>query len=111
LEVSPLVLRVQAEYRSFPLWVIRDGALSNVNPSQFLSTLPAKIIEDLMQWQRQFDATLDLADPASAGFTTPHDEELFRMAGRRIAAQLARHALGRFEVEYKPLGREIERME
>jgi hypothetical protein len=56
---------------------------------------------DLARWRARFEATLS-GWPASGGFDSEHDAELFVAAGQRLVVQLQDELGASYHVEYMP---------
>ncbi|MDO8296984.1 MAG: hypothetical protein Q7T19_11175 [Caulobacter sp.] len=84
-------LRLMADYQCFPLWEASPGLAGDVDPA----TLPlsAALRADLLAWAADFDATLDLDDPARSGFVDAEAETRFRRRGEALGQRL-REELG-----------------
>lgn len=80
---SPSV-RIMADYDCFPLWILQpDGAYDNVDPGDILAS--ESIRNGLRRWADIYDGTLDRSDPASSGFRSPREHQLFVEWGRSLA--------------------------
>ncbi|WP_225845024.1 hypothetical protein [Streptomyces sp. HPF1205] len=79
-------LRLYPEFQCHPTWLENDGAAENVAPEEL--PLSPKLTAALNDWQDRWDATYDLADPMSAGFSSDSEEQEFREDGENLAARL-----------------------
>jgi hypothetical protein len=89
------VIRVMADYDSYPLW--RRDEDGTANRSQELA-------DELMRWADDYDRTLNREDPVSSGFPDAAVESEFVERGRRLAGRLAAEVGGRYVVEYAEPG-------
>jgi hypothetical protein len=98
LDAHKPVIKVMAEYESFPLWQRDSSGTTNVDPT----TLPISpgLAQELMRWADAFDGTLNRSDPVASGFSDPAVEDAFYAKGQRLARRLADHLAGRYAVEY-----------
>ena len=82
-------IKIMPDYESFPLW--EEGALPendpNLDPRKL--ALSPRLIDDLLDWARQVDATLKRDDPARSGFSTLEEERRFQDKGRQLARCVA----------------------
>ncbi len=93
-------LRVAAEYKCYPVWVVLpDGGLQNPSPEEL--GLPADLSEALMAWADALDAIYPPDDPASAAFPSLEAEVSFAVVGREIAERVAVAVGDRFHVIYR----------
>lgn len=79
-------IKVMADYQCHPLWDVSPEMYGDVDPN----TLPisADLIQQLADWAREFDETLNMSDPASSGFKSAEAEAAFKVKGVKIAEQL-----------------------
>lgn len=82
-------LKVMPDYECFPLW--DEGALPENNPNLDPRKLPLSqcLVDDLLAWAGQFDATLKRDDPAASGFSTAAEDRRFQDEGRQLAKRVA----------------------
>jgi hypothetical protein len=78
----PTRLRVQHEWRSWPLWDVsdRDDVPHNIHASEL--PLPVELIEQLNAWSAEWDGQLDWNDPGG----TVWDEQRLAELDRRGSA-------------------------
>ena len=89
-------IKLLADYHCHPLWSPDDP--ENVDPAAL--PLTAETQAALRSWADAYDATLDLDDPASAGFAGDAERAAFDREGARLA-EVLRHELGpAFEVSF-----------
>ncbi len=91
------VVRVMPDYQCFPLWRPGTDAYHTDPASLPISAGLACAFDD---WAAEYDATLDLDDPASAGFPGAAAENAFADRGRRLAHSLAAELGDGWAVEY-----------
>jgi hypothetical protein len=85
------------DYQCFPLW--RPGTDAyNTDPASL--PISADLAVELNVWADEYDATLDLDDPASAGFPDAAAENAFAERGLRLARRLAAELGDGWAVEY-----------
>jgi hypothetical protein len=75
-------IKLMPDYGCFPLWEASAGAVGNIDPR----TLPLSVglTSELEKWAEQYDATLDVDNPLSSGFTSSEHERDFADVGRRL---------------------------
>jgi hypothetical protein len=92
------VLRVMADYESFPLW-IRDGSgTANVDPAGL--PISPTLAHQLLEWATEYDRTLDRDDPLASGFPDERTEEAFHVRGSELAGLLVAELPANYRVEY-----------
>ncbi|MDD7912017.1 hypothetical protein PUV47_18960 [Pseudovibrio exalbescens] len=66
-----------ADYDCWPLWGVSN--IGNIDPA----TLPLSSVleKDLLNWARQYDATLNRSDPVQSGFRTREEAQAFNEEG------------------------------
>ena len=79
-------LRLAAEYACFPLWWDDGVQFGDLDSSELPISL--QLQQALTDWSEQFDAIYDLADPATASFTSLAAERLFAEQGLVLVQQL-----------------------
>ena len=91
--------RLHADYECYPLWIVGDDGLKNVDP-QSVESVPATLAQRINKWGEIYDATYVPDDPAESGFDTAADKKAFDEAGEKLWQEL-RAALGdQHRVEY-----------
>ena len=88
-------VRVLPDYGCWPTWL----PLLNVEPASL--GLPGRLCDDLQRWADVFDGTLNHDDPASSGFATGLEEQLFVALGRSLAREVAERlgeSVGYFDI-------------
>ena len=80
------ILKLMADYDSFPLWDASPNEFGNVDPERL--PLSPQLKANLAEWARSFDKTLDRDDPMNSGFANPGEEEAFKTQGRALAERL-----------------------
>ncbi|MCW2641339.1 MAG: hypothetical protein JWP76_3645 [Dactylosporangium sp.] len=98
MDTDKPVIKVMAEYESFPLWQRDSSGTANVDPT----TLPISpvLAEELLRWADAFDGTLNRSDPANSGFPDPGAEDDFYEQGQRLARRLVDDLAGRYAIEF-----------
>jgi hypothetical protein len=92
----PRKIKLMADYECWPLWEASPGVVDNIDPSSL--PISDSLRYELRNWAREFDATLNWADPASSGFPNETAEREFRIAGVEIARRLQQELGAGFEV-------------
>lgn len=79
-------IKVMADYQCHPLWDVSPEMYGDVDPN----TLPisTELKQQLADWAREFDETLNMSDPASSGFKSSEAEAAFKMKGVQISEKL-----------------------
>jgi hypothetical protein len=91
-----MLIKLMADYSASPLW---DCATGRNLPLDKIEVSPG-LREDLSDWARRFDATLNPADPISSGFQTTAELLSFEDEGirlwRRLVAEIGGGAVVRY---------------
>lgn len=79
-------IKLMPDYHCYPLWEDSDNNFENIDPY----SLPiSKILaNDLIQWAKEYDTTLDIDDPLSSGFKNTEEELSFRHKGENLFERL-----------------------
>lgn len=103
--MTRIVLKLMAEYDSWPLWS-PPRPVGNVDPS----TLPltANLRHRLSEWAAAYDATLNRADPLRSGFASVSDEQAFVAEGCRLLEDIRRELGESYEVRFYHDGRAVD---
>ena len=80
------VIKLMADYDSFPLWEASPGQVGNIDPRDL--PISAGLRARLAKWAGDFDATLDRDDPIESGFQSEEAEADFSQTGRDLRQQL-----------------------
>ena len=94
-DTTPSRIKVMTDYDSPPLW--NGDAVGPIDPRSL--DLPESLTLGLEAWQKWYDETLVRDDPATSGFTTDAERDLFVATGELLATRLA-HVLQGTEVVY-----------
>jgi hypothetical protein len=89
-------VKVMPDYQCWPLW--REDEVGNVDPASL--DITSGLRDRLLDWAKQYDATLNRDDPAASGFSSPETEEVFERAGRAIAVEIQNELIGKATVRY-----------
>ncbi|ECI6492950.1 hypothetical protein AH716_004578 [Salmonella enterica subsp. enterica] len=92
-------LKFMADYYCYPLWLSGDDEVGNVDPDSL--PISALLKEELKIWATQYDATLNLDDPANSGFLSKEEEVLFKQKGRYLMSKLQEELGKDYEITYK----------
>jgi len=87
-------LRLMADYECYPLWGSQDGS-HNVNP--FDLPIPGDLVNALLQWSDEYEATLNRSDPQKSGFADIAWAQAWLQAGAVLATRLREQGL---DVDY-----------
>lgn len=79
-------IKLMADYGSFPLWEASPGEVGNIDPDDL--PLSAALRQRLAEWARDYDATLNIEDPARSGFKDDASKARFKMVGAALADDL-----------------------
>ncbi len=79
------VIKLAAEYDSYPLWSNSDG-LNNIDPS--LLPISKDLHDALLNWADIYDLTLNRSDPIMSGFKNSEEEENFYRVGKELSQKL-----------------------
>jgi len=92
-------IKVMADYQCHPLWDMSPGMYGDVDPN----TLPisVELKQQLANWARAFDETLDMSDPANSGFKSTEAATAFKATGVQLAEQLQRELGADFLISVK----------
>lgn len=91
-------LRMMLEYQAYPLWVIHDDGLENIEPHSL--NISPSLADKIEQWGDRFEETYIPDDPGSSGFKNADEEKKFIAEGINLLAELKSECLGRYTVEY-----------
>jgi len=80
------MLKLMADYDSFPLWNASPNEFGNIDPERL--PISTQLKADLMGWAETFNNTLDRDDPLNSGFANPGEEQVFKMMGSSLAERL-----------------------
>jgi hypothetical protein len=83
-----------ADYECYPLWGSQDGS-HNVNP--FDLPIPGDLVNALLQWSDEYEATLNRSDPQKSGFADIAWAQAWLQAGAVLATRLREQGL---DVDY-----------
>ena len=90
--------RLAPDYHCWPLWHNGANEVGNIDPQNLPISRP--LVDDLNTWAYEFDATLNMDDPASSGFKTEDDEIDFKKRGVILAGRLRAELGSEFCIEY-----------
>ncbi len=92
------IIKVMADYYSFPLWNNSPGEVGNINPESL--PLSYELKERLSDWSKKYDSILNDEDPASSDFETKEDELTFIREGNELAKCLQIELGDSYQVVY-----------
>ncbi|WP_118988300.1 hypothetical protein [Photorhabdus sp. CRCIA-P01] len=92
-------IKLMVDYDCYPLWIDSDGEVGNIDPD----VLPISdfLKEELNNWSKQYDETLNLDDPLSSRFSTPEEEIVFKEKGQYLREKLQTELGNNYEVVYQ----------
>jgi hypothetical protein len=79
-------IKVMADYQCHPLWDMSPASYGDIDPGTL--RISAELRQQLTDWAREFDETLDVADPAKSGFKSKEAAAAFRARDTQLADQL-----------------------
>jgi len=77
------IIKLMADYYSFPLWNNFPGEVGNINPENL--PLSSELKERLNYLSNKYDSILNEEDPVSSDFETKEDELTFIREGNELA--------------------------
>ncbi|MBE5215999.1 hypothetical protein IG605_010430 [Pectobacterium quasiaquaticum] len=93
-------IKLMADYQCHPLWDVSPENYGDISPEELL--ISSELKNSLEEWAKRYDAILNMDDPASSGFNSESEENLFIDDGYKLA-QLLREELGNeYEIIYQP---------
>ncbi len=84
-------IKLKADYQCHPLWDMTPQQYGDIDPDSL--PISQNLKQQLAQWSRSYDRTLNMADPARSGFENAESEAEFIKAGHELAQKL-RNELG-----------------
>ncbi len=94
-------LKLMPDYFSFPLW--DTDAPDNVDPAAL--PLSDATRARLAAWAAEFDAILNMDDPAASDFPSPEAERAFDQEGFQLWRQVSQELDGQYAVSYYSIAR------
>jgi len=91
-------IKLMADYECHALWHVDPHEYGDINPHDL--AISKILADDLDLWAYEFDATLNMDDPASSGFKTEEDERAFKKRGALLADRLRAELGTEFSIEY-----------
>jgi hypothetical protein len=79
-------IQLMADYQCFPLWEASAGPVGNIDPRNLPISNDLKA--RLLRCASDFDATLNLADPARSGFQSEEAKTEVKRAGIELGKRL-----------------------
>lgn len=74
------------EIQCHPTWLEAGSGRENISPGEL--PISPDLVTALEEWRDRWDATYDLSDPASAGFSSDEEEARFLREGEVLAKRL-----------------------
>lgn len=79
-------IKLMPDYQCYPLWGMSENNLGNIDPRSL--PISEKLISNLMDWAKKYDATLNLEEPINSGFATKEFELAFKKEGEYLLNRL-----------------------
>jgi len=79
-------IKLMLDYQCYPLWGMSENNLGNIDPRSL--PISEKLISNLMDWAKKYDATLNLEEPINSGFATKELELAFKKEGEYLLNRL-----------------------
>jgi hypothetical protein len=92
------MIKLMADYYSFPLWENSPGKVGNIDPQSL--PLSEELKERLDNWSEKYDSILNNEDPAASGFATKENEFNFIREGSELANSLQKELGDSYQVTY-----------
>ncbi len=90
-----------ADYQCWPLWLQQIDGSDNTDPSNL--PLKQETIDRLKSWAVKYDSTLNQDDPASSGFGTELESDMFEKEGRELWNVLNNELKDLFHISYQSI--------
>lgn len=91
-------LRLMTDYECHPIWEELADGERNLAPQDL--PISPELVSRLIQWQLDYDRTLDRQDPARSGFKSREQEEAFEREGRAIWIELRQQLGPEYDVTF-----------
>ncbi|MFS7249251.1 MULTISPECIES: hypothetical protein [unclassified Rahnella] len=92
------IIKLMADYYSFPLWNNSPGEVGNIDPESL--PLSDELKERLNNWSEKYDSILNDEDPASSDFATKEDQLTFIHEGGELAKCLQVELGDAYQITY-----------
>ncbi|WP_145529865.1 hypothetical protein [Yersinia alsatica] len=92
------IIKLMADYYSYPLWHSSPGEVGNIDPEDL--PISNKLKERLNKWSEKYDSILNDDDPVSSGFLTNDDELMFIQEGAELAKCLQIELGNTYQITY-----------
>lgn len=92
------MIKLMADYYSFPLWENSPGEIGNIDPESL--PLSEELKKRLDRWSEKYDSILNDEDPISSGFETKEDELSFIKEGYELAKCLQLELGDTYQITY-----------
>jgi hypothetical protein len=92
------MIKLMADYYSFPLWENSPGEVGNIDPQSL--PLSEELKERLDNWSEKYDSILNNEDPTASGFATKENEFNFIREGSELANSLQMELGDSYQVTY-----------
>lgn len=91
-------IKLMTDYYCWPLWWAGEHEPGNINPETL--SLSNELVVDLEKWAADYDAQLNLEDPASSNFLSGVELELFAQKGLVLWQRLIDELAPEYEIWY-----------
>ncbi len=92
-------IKLMADYECHPLWDMTPRKYRDINPEDL--PISQNLKQQLAQWARSYDKTLNMADPASPSFQSPQAANDFKKEGCGLVERLQDELGIQYMVIYK----------
>ena len=99
MDESRVVIKVMADYESYPLWMESSSGVRNIAPEDL--PLSDALVNDFRTWASKFDETLNRKDPLQSGFTSSIQSNDFALYGLKLSQRLAAELGEDYRVRYR----------
>ena len=80
--MSQRIIKLMAEYESWPVWDMTGDQYFNIAPESL--PISEGLVAAITAWAETYEATLDRDDPMESGFDSVADEKAFDEEGRKL---------------------------
>ncbi len=80
------MIKLMPDYFCYPLWGVNPDELGDISPNDL--PLSDSLREALLAWAHEYDQTIDMNDPSSAGFDSQESANKFVATGHQLRVRL-----------------------
>ena len=91
-------IKLMPDYHCYPLWE-EDNNFDNIDP--YSLPISKTLANDLMQWAKEYDITLDIDDPLNSGFKNIESELYFKQKGEYLLERLKSELGSQYSINLK----------